>query len=49
MGVSQARISKIERGDISRNEVDTLRAYVTALGGRLEIVADFAGDRIVIG
>lgn len=49
MGVSQARISKIERGDISRNEVDTLRAYVTALGGQLEIVADFGGDRMVLG
>lgn len=49
MGVSQARISKIERGDITRNEVETLRAYVTALGGRLEIVAEFAGDRMVLG
>lgn len=49
MGISQARISKIERGDINRNEVDTLRAYVMALGGRLEIVADFGGDRMVLG
>lgn len=48
-GVSQAPISKIERGDINRNEVDTMRAYVTALGGHLEIVADFGGDRMVLG
>lgn len=49
MGVSQARVSKIERGDVTRNEVDTLRAYVAAFGGRLEIVAAFAGDRMVLG
>lgn len=49
MGVSQARISKLEQGDINRNEVDTLRAYVVALGGHLEIVADFGGDRMVLG
>lgn len=49
IGDSRARINKIERGDIDRNEVDTLWAYVTALGGHLEIVADFGGDRMVLG
>jgi len=32
LGVSQARISKIEHGEISG--IDVVRAYVTALGGR---------------
>src|SRR5262245_10445853 len=37
MGVSQARISHIEKGQLERSEVDTLAAYVAALGGRLKI------------
>jgi DNA-binding XRE family transcriptional regulator len=41
-GVSQARISKIEHGEISG--IDIVRAYVTALGGTIELVATF-GDR----
>jgi DNA-binding XRE family transcriptional regulator len=36
-GLTQARISQIEHGtDVS---LDTLRAYVTGLGGQVEIVA----------
>jgi DNA-binding XRE family transcriptional regulator len=42
LGVTQARISKIEHGDISG--VDVIRAYVTALGGTIELVAT-VGDR----
>jgi DNA-binding XRE family transcriptional regulator len=42
LGVSQARISKIEHGDISG--IDIIRAYVSALGGTLEFVATL-GDR----
>lgn len=49
MGVSQARVSRIEQGDTLRNEVATLRAYITALGGRLELVADFPAERMVLG
>lgn len=41
MGVSQARVSKLESGDLSHTELGTLQAYVAALGGRLRIVADF--------
>lgn len=42
MGISQVRISTIERGEsIERMEVATIRRYVTALGGRLRVVADF--------
>jgi DNA-binding XRE family transcriptional regulator len=44
MGVSQARVSAIERGRVSSAEVDTLRAYVAALGGEVEVIARF-GDK----
>jgi DNA-binding XRE family transcriptional regulator len=42
LGVSQARISKIEHGEISG--IDVVRAYVTALGGSIDVVARL-GDR----
>ena len=48
MGVSQARVSAIEHGEIGRSEVDTLAAYVEALGGRLHLVAEFATAIVVI-
>jgi DNA-binding XRE family transcriptional regulator len=42
LGVSQARISKIEHGKISG--IDVVRAYVSALGGTIDVVARL-GDR----
>jgi DNA-binding XRE family transcriptional regulator len=48
MGVSQARVSAIEHGEIGRSEVDTLAAYVEALGGKLKLVADFGDSSVVI-
>lgn len=48
MGVSQARVSAIEHGEVGRSEVDTLAAYVEALGGKLKLVADFGESTIVI-
>ncbi|MGI8646991.1 MAG: transcriptional regulator [Acidimicrobiales bacterium] len=48
MGVSQARVSEIERGHIIRSEVDTLAAYVGALGGNLRLVADFGDETITL-
>ncbi|GHH72532.1 putative antitoxin HigA3 [Streptosporangium violaceochromogenes] len=42
--VSQARVSQIEHGQIGG--LDTLRSYVTALDGTLDVVADF-GDHTV--
>jgi transcriptional regulator with XRE-family HTH domain len=41
MGVTQARVSRIEKGQLECSEVDTLAAYVQAVGGKLKIVADF--------
>lgn len=42
LGVSQARVSKIEHGEISG--IDIVRAYVAALGGSVDVVARL-GDR----
>lgn len=45
MGVSQAWISKLERGDLAHTELGTLQSYVAALGGSLRVVAEFGhGD-----
>ncbi len=44
MGVSQPRVSALERGELDVVTLSTLRAYVRALGGKLNIIADF-GDR----
>lgn len=46
--VGQARISKLENGEIDRSEIATLAAYVEALGGDVEIVATFGQERIRI-
>lgn len=44
MGVSIARISQIEHGEVTSFEI--IARYVEALGGRLNLVADF-GDRTI--
>ena len=46
--VSQNRISRLERGDIDRAQVDTLRKYVEALGGRLRVEVELGDERIRI-
>ena len=46
VGVSQSRVSQIERGDLRHTQLGTSESYVDALGGRLRVVADF-GDRSV--
>jgi DNA-binding XRE family transcriptional regulator len=48
MNVRQERVSAIERAEPGATEVRTLAAYVRALGGRLEIVADVGGERIML-
>jgi predicted transcriptional regulator len=49
LGVSQSRISRIERGELDRAEIATVRGYVEALGGEVEIVAKFGDERITVG
>jgi DNA-binding XRE family transcriptional regulator len=39
MGVSQARISAMERGEVDSLTVASVRTYITALGGTVRIVA----------
>jgi DNA-binding transcriptional regulator YiaG len=46
MGVSQARVSKLESGDLSHTELGTLQSYVAALGGSLRIIAEFGGSTV---
>jgi predicted XRE-type DNA-binding protein len=46
MGVSQARVSKLESGDLPHTELGTLQAYVAALGGHLRIVAEFGENTV---
>jgi hypothetical protein len=47
--VGQQRVSRIEKGPLERSEVDTLAAYIQALGGKLKIVADFGDETYVLG
>lgn len=49
MHVRQERVSAIERAQVDASELRTLAAYIRALGGRMEIIADFGGERLVIG
>ncbi|GCE00409.1 helix-turn-helix domain-containing protein [Embleya hyalina] len=43
LGVSQARVSQIETGDLEAMELETLRSYAAALGGRLDVTVNI-GD-----
>ncbi len=49
MDVRQERVSAIERAKVDASELRTLAAYIKALGGRMETIADFGGQRIVVG
>lgn len=49
INVSQRRVSAVERGDLARTEVGTIAAYVQALGGSLQLVANFRDQSLVIG
>lgn len=48
LGVRQERVSAIERGDPGTPEVRTVGAYLEAVGGRLELNADFGTDRVLL-
>ena len=39
MGVSQKRVSSLESGDVDKTEIRTLRRYLDAIGGRLQVNA----------
>jgi predicted transcriptional regulator len=44
LDVSQKRISELERGDVDRTRVDTLRRYARALGGTLRVEIEIGTD-----
>jgi DNA-binding XRE family transcriptional regulator len=46
MGVSVARISQIEAGDVSTQDV--LSRYISALGGTLKLIADFGDEQLKV-
>ena len=48
MGVSQDQVAGIERADSGTIDVRTLISYIEALGGRLNLTADFGGDRVIL-
>ncbi len=48
LDVSQNRVSRIERGDIDKTQVDTLRRYVEALGGKLRLEVQVGDDTFQI-
>ena len=46
MGVTPGRISQIERGELST--IEAIARYVQALGGRLDLVANFADHTLTV-
>ena len=48
LGVSQSRVSQIERQSVDDTVVSTLAAYVEALGASILIIADFGGEQFVL-
>lgn len=46
MGVSTARVSQIEAGDVSTQDV--LTRYIAALGGTLKLIADFGDEQMKV-
>ena len=46
MGVSVARVSQIESGDVSTQDV--LNRFIAALGGILKLIADFGDEQLKI-
>ena len=47
MAISVSRISQIEKGDVSTRDV--LDRYIAALGGTLNLVADFGDEQLKVG
>ena len=46
MGVTPGRVSQIERGEVST--IEAIARYVQALGGRLDLVANFADHTLTV-
>jgi DNA-binding XRE family transcriptional regulator len=48
MGLSQARVSAMERGEVDSLTVASMRAYITALGGTVSIVAPLGDTDVTL-
>jgi predicted transcriptional regulator len=48
MSLTQPTISALESGDLDRSGLATLRAYVEALGGTVEVTATFGSRKLVV-
>lgn len=48
MALTQPTISALEAGDLYRSGLSTLKAYVEALGGTVELTARFGSRRLVL-
>jgi DNA-binding XRE family transcriptional regulator len=46
MGISVARVSQIEAGSVSTQDV--LSRYIAALGGTLKLIADFGDEQLKV-
>lgn len=48
MAITQPTISALESGDIDRSSLATLKSYVEALGGTVEVTATFGSKKLVL-
>ncbi len=48
MHLTQPTISALEAGDLDRSGLATLKAYVEALGGAVEVTASFGNRKLVL-
>lgn len=48
MDITQPTISALESGDLERSGLATLRSYLEALGGSIEVTATFGSHKVVL-
>ena len=48
MHLTQPTISALESGDLNRSGLATLKSYIEALGGTVEITASFGNRKVVL-
>lgn len=48
MASTQPTISALEAGDLDRSGLATLKSYVEALGGTVEVTATFGNRKVVL-
>lgn len=48
MDLTQPTVSALEAGDLDRSGLATLKAYVEALGGTIEVTANFGDRKLVL-